>query len=162
MSAPPHLDINEIIGFQISSTAEWRRLKAQEFPDDLRNLSAAEELDRLASEVAQLDGSDTHEQISKLMENYADLGIWNDLHEEVSVALRGVGFHHDFKTGDDLLKWYRDKIEQAVRDAINSDSGGVASPVLAEQAASEPKVKAAKKVYLEVYAEALAEARKRL
>ena len=41
------LSINEIIGGNIEGTAEWRRRKAEEFPDDRRNLQAAEELDKL-------------------------------------------------------------------------------------------------------------------
>jgi hypothetical protein len=161
MSAP-YLDINEIIGFQIESTAEWRRLKAKDFPDDLRNLRAAEELDRLAMEVAQLEGSDIHQRICKLIENYQDPDIWSELNEDVSAALRGVGFHGGFDTGAELLQWYHDALEEAVRDAINSDSGGVDSPELAEQVANDPAVKAAKKAYEDVCAKAYAEARKRL
>jgi hypothetical protein len=52
----PHLSIiNEIIGFNVENTAEWRRQKAQQFPDDERNLKAAEALDRLAQEISQLN-----------------------------------------------------------------------------------------------------------
>jgi hypothetical protein len=58
--------INEIIGFQVESTAEWRRHKAEQFLDDRRNLEAAEALDKLAAEVSQLNGSDTHQQNDRL------------------------------------------------------------------------------------------------
>ena len=29
-----NLSINEIVGYQVESTAEWRRQKAEQFPDD--------------------------------------------------------------------------------------------------------------------------------
>jgi hypothetical protein len=163
MSAP-YLDINEVIGFQIESTAEWRRLKAKEFSDDQRNLTAAEELDRLAQEVAQLEGSNVHQRICKLMDvaqPYCER-IWGDLNEDVSAALRSVGFHGGFSTGAELLEWYHDTLEEAVRETINSDTGGVDSTELAEQVTNDPAVKAAKKAYEDAYAKAYAEARKRL
>ena len=158
-----NLDINEIIGFQIEGTAEWRRLKAKEFPDDRRNLQAAEELDRLAEEVAQLDGSDVHQRILKLFDMaqpyYEKIG--DDLNEEVSAALRSVGFHGGY-TGAELLEWYHETLERAVRNAINNDSGGVDGAELEEQVADDPAVKAAKKAYEDAYAKAYTEARKRL
>jgi hypothetical protein len=159
MSAP-NLDINELIGFQIQNTAEWRRRKAREFPDDLRNLGAAEELDRLAREVAQLGGSDIHHRICKLAE--MDYSIWNDLNDDVSFTLRAVGFHVEFDTGAQLLKWLHDAVEKAVREAINGDSGGVDSPNLEKQVANDLVVKAAKKAYDDACAKAYGEARKRL
>jgi hypothetical protein len=36
--------------------AEWRRQKADEYPDDRRNIDAAELLERLAREVRNLEG----------------------------------------------------------------------------------------------------------
>jgi hypothetical protein len=154
----PYLDINELIGFHIQSTAEWRRRKAQDFPDDLRNIDAAEELDRLATEVAQLGGSEIHHRICKLAQmNYS---IWNDLIDDVSAILRAVGFHVKFDTGAQLLKWLHDAVEKAVRDAINGDSGGVDSPKLEEQVDNDPAVKATKKAYADARAKAYAEARR--
>jgi len=40
-------DINQIVGSQVESTADWRRRKAEQFPDDSRNLEAAGQLDQL-------------------------------------------------------------------------------------------------------------------
>jgi hypothetical protein len=48
----------------VEGTAEWRRQKAEESPDDKRNLEAAEALDRLALEIGALEGSELHQQIS--------------------------------------------------------------------------------------------------
>jgi hypothetical protein len=157
------LSINEIIGGNIEGTAEWRRRKAEEFPDDRRNLQAAEELDKLAAEVEQLDGSDIHQRILKLFDlaepYYATIG--EDLNEGVSAELRSVGFHGGY-TGAELLEWYHKTLERAVRDAINNDSGGVDGAELEEQVADDPAVKAAKRAYDDAYAKAYAEARKRL
>jgi hypothetical protein len=38
-----HLHIEEVIGLQVQEIAEWRWRKAEEFPDDPRNLEAAKE-----------------------------------------------------------------------------------------------------------------------
>jgi hypothetical protein len=155
-----NLDINEIIGFQVESTAEWRRRKAEEFPDDQRNTAAAEELDRLAQEVGQLEGSDVHQRICKLIdmaEPYS--GIWERLNEDASAALRSVGFHGGF-TGTEFLEWYRDELEALLRDHINEDDSEVAAPDLDEQVDNDPEVKAAKQRYEEARAKAYAEARK--
>ena len=50
-------DPMEIVGDQVLNTAEWRRRKAQKFPEDNRNLEAAKELERLARETENLRGS---------------------------------------------------------------------------------------------------------
>jgi hypothetical protein len=43
------LSLMEIVGYQVESSAEWRREKAGQFPrDSHRNLRAAEELEQLA------------------------------------------------------------------------------------------------------------------
>jgi hypothetical protein len=51
---------------QIKSTADWRRTKAEEFPDDDRNLEAAEKLDSLAKEINDLAESDMHRRLEAL------------------------------------------------------------------------------------------------
>jgi hypothetical protein len=67
------LDLNLRIGYQVQSTAEWRREKALQFPDDMRNLRAAEELERLAVEIEALEGSDIHRQISDVHDSIFSL-----------------------------------------------------------------------------------------
>jgi hypothetical protein len=52
-----------------AGTAYWRREKAIEFPDDVRNLEAARELDRLAVEIAALEGSKLHALLDKFFED---------------------------------------------------------------------------------------------
>ena len=45
----------EDIGYRAESTANWRRSKAAQFPQDTRNLQAAEELERLARQIEALE-----------------------------------------------------------------------------------------------------------
>ena len=42
------------IGGNLEYTADWRRRKAEEFPEDTRNVEAAEELERLAAEIGAM------------------------------------------------------------------------------------------------------------
>jgi hypothetical protein len=159
------LDINEIVGFQVESTAEWRRLKAEQFPDDARNLEAADELDRLASEIGDLEGSDLHLSINALIDRVGD--VKSDLSvthaEMVSDALRAIGFHGSYENGAAFLEWYRDSLEELLRDHINDDDDdGIPAPDLAELVENDPVVKAAKQRYEEARAKAYAEAVKLL
>ena len=57
------------------STAEWRRRKAEEFPEDTRNLKAAEELERLAAEIETLEHSEIHQQICDVQERMVTTGF---------------------------------------------------------------------------------------
>jgi hypothetical protein len=50
-------DLYTLIGYQVEATADWRRRQAEYFPHDDRNARAAKELERLAGEVDQLEGS---------------------------------------------------------------------------------------------------------
>jgi hypothetical protein len=163
-AAMPNLSINEMIGYDVESTAEWRRQKAEQFPDDSRNLRAAEELERLAQEIDKLEGSEIHGQIDELnsLSNEVDGGFYEDLNESVSAELRSIGFHGSYQNGLEFLEWYRDNLERLLRDHINSDDSTIATPDLEEQIENDPAVKAAKQRYNEARAKAYAEARKRL
>ena len=44
----------ELLKDQLEDQAEWRRRKAIEYPDDRRNLDAAEEYERLAKTVQNI------------------------------------------------------------------------------------------------------------
>jgi hypothetical protein len=70
----------------VEGTAEWRRQKAEEFPDDKRNLEAAEALDRLALEIGALEGSELHQQISDLVD-HIDPDVWCEVSEALSAEL---------------------------------------------------------------------------
>jgi hypothetical protein len=159
-------DLNIIIGYKVQDTAEWRRRKASEFPDDVRNVVAAEELERLAAEISALEGSELHGQIgeaidgiNRICEIKNDGDVWGDVDETLSAELRSVGFHGGYGTGRKLLEWYRDLLREKLHELIER---AVPVPDLDEQAANDPAVKAAKRAYDIAYAKAFAEARKRL
>ena len=81
----------EVMSDQLESSAEWRRGKAVEYPEDAkRNLEAASLLERLAVGVRKLEGSDIHARISALCE---DDDVSYTLTEEYSQLMKEVGFH---------------------------------------------------------------------
>ena len=105
-----HLNIEEVIGLQVQEIVEWRWRKAEEFPDDPRNLEAAKELERLAAEIAQLNGSTLHHRILELTDFVSEQGADDeaiDTIESTEAELRRVGFSGGFRTGTELLEWYR-------------------------------------------------------
>jgi hypothetical protein len=118
-----HLSINEIVGYNVEGTAEWRRRKALEFPEDSRNLKAAEELDRLATEISELEGSDIHSQIDLLIDNLVSREVdFYSFEEGVSANLRSIGFHGSYRSGAAFLEWYRDELENLLSPHIDSES----------------------------------------
>ncbi|MBR1154770.1 hypothetical protein [Bradyrhizobium sp. JYMT SZCCT0428] len=94
-----HIDINALV--DCAGTAYWRRNKAIEFPDDERNLQAAHELDRLAVEIAALEGSKLHAQLDKIFED-EDSGLI--AMSFISDMLRQIGFSRWYATGEELLQ----------------------------------------------------------
>jgi hypothetical protein len=161
MSKPNRPSIDELI--EVQSTADWRREKAKQFPDDTRNLTAAEELDTLATEISSFEDSEIHRQIADLTDRLYggdnnSLDFVEGLNEAVSAELRSVGFHGNY-TGLKFLEWYRDLLQETLYNRLDD---AVAVPDLAEQVENDPAVKVAKQAYDESYAKAYAEARKKL
>jgi hypothetical protein len=168
----PSNDIMVLIGYQVESTAEWRREKAEEFPDDGRNLEAAEELDKLVEEIAKLEGSNVHRRIDALIDQTNEKkrdDIWERLHEDVSAKLRSIGFHGRPESGLSFLEWYHDRIAGALEpEEAEAEGDGVPAPNLNAEVEADASVRmarrayeVAKKRYDEARAIALAEARKR-
>jgi hypothetical protein len=50
-------DLYTLVGYQVEAIADWRRRQAEYFPGDDQNTRAAKELERLAAEIKQLEGS---------------------------------------------------------------------------------------------------------
>jgi hypothetical protein len=44
----------DLLALNLECTSDWRRKKAEQYPNDNRNLAAAEKLSELASQVRQL------------------------------------------------------------------------------------------------------------
>jgi hypothetical protein len=82
-----HVDIDALV--DCAGTAYWRRNKAIEFPDDVRNLEAARELDRLGIEIAALEGSRLHAELDEIFE---DEGRGLIAMSIVGDMLRQIGF----------------------------------------------------------------------
>ena len=150
----------EVIGYQVQATADWRREKARQFPDDPRNLTAAEELDKLAVQIEQIASSESiQQQIADLNDSLDWENMIEEVNETVSAELRAIGFHTGYTTAAEFLNWYRDLL-QAIRDArldaqLDDD--------LDEQIANDPAVKVAKRAYDEAIAKAYyTETRKKL
>ena len=82
------VDLNDArvaLAVYFASTASWRREKARECPDDLRNLTAAELLERLAATVSEID-TQTLDAYGALLDDVED----SERHSEM---LREIGFH---------------------------------------------------------------------
>jgi hypothetical protein len=152
--------LDEIIGYQIEETADWRRGKAQQFPEDSRNLIAAGELDRLAAEIHALDeGSEIEQQIdgrmTKLIELTNDPG-----HDDISPELRLIGFGATYSTGLEFLEWYRDMLQQQIQRqeaAAAAEAAEEMAHEAADETAKEAAEEAAKEAYDEAYKETYAE-----
>jgi len=159
-------NLNEIIGYNVQGTAEWRRQKAEQFPDDARNVKAAEDLERLAAQIEALEGSAIHKQIEEAQDSINRAcgvnngwDVWQDINETLSAELRSIGFHGGYSTAAELLEWYRDLLGEKLHELIEEI---VPAPDLDDQVANDPTVKAAKRAYDEACAKALAEARRKL
>jgi len=79
--------------------AEWRRQKAAEYPDDKRNLEAAEILSRLAETVALCPEEVivAFQEIWQDEENYNFAEMWAE-------NLRQVGFVSDPKSAEEMYR----------------------------------------------------------
>jgi hypothetical protein len=161
-------DLNVLFGYEVQNTAEWRREKAEQFPDDAPNLVAVKELERLAAQIDQLEGSEIHAQIREAQDSIIELCEankkavlfdWSDISETVSAELRSIGFHSTYRDGAELLAWYRDLLREKLHDVLDQV---VPAPDLNEQVENDPDVKAAKEAYDRARVKAYAEARKRL
>jgi hypothetical protein len=77
----------------LSNTAEWRRGKVEQFPDDDRNLKAAVLLEELARQIEPLSGTKLDRRLVTAWKAAEKSGWGGNLCEEESQLLREVGFH---------------------------------------------------------------------
>ena len=80
------MTIEELIGYNIEQTADWRWRCAERFPDDDRNSKAAELLGQCAEELALFEGSLIHRRLEMLATHAEEFNL------NVSYVLRSVGF----------------------------------------------------------------------
>ena len=90
----------------LESQAEWRRQKALEYPEDRRNIDAAELLEKLAEEASKLDQNDP--LLERLESRLNRLGAKNDgyylFSEGQSEYHRQIGFSRFPSTVRQYLK----------------------------------------------------------
>jgi predicted aminopeptidase len=91
-------DCNEQFAKTLDRTSAWRRKTASKYPDDPRNLKAAEMLDRLAIESTNL----TDEHWEKLRPHFG----WNSqtFYDALIQAAKLVGFAHRNSTFDSFVR----------------------------------------------------------
>ena len=102
-------DLYTLVGYQVEATADWRRRQAEYFHHDDRNARAAKELERLAAEVDQLEGSSVHEQI-RLATDRLKNEDWFAMSKSVYAELRRIGFDSTYESGLRFLEWYYDRL----------------------------------------------------
>lgn len=100
-------DLGTVAGFlaqELFSTAVWREGKAAEYPDDDRNLPAAEHLAGLARQVLAL--SDDDPRILRLESAVQAIGDGNGELPATSEIIRTIGFSWGYPSLDELLDRY--------------------------------------------------------
>jgi hypothetical protein len=76
---------------ELENTASWRRQKAVEHPGDMRNLEAAELLERLAEEVRALRGSSVDQELDRLTSTQVDT-VEGGLHHALRTKMNTCAF----------------------------------------------------------------------
>ena len=92
----------ELLKAEFLCTAEWRREKATEYPDDERNLKAAEILEHLAGTVDQIEPAVL--QTYEFAGNWEEVEVKADVHNEM---IRTIGFHWTPSTATEFITEFR-------------------------------------------------------
>ena len=106
-------EVRELLVFSIGNTGHWRREKAEEFPEDNRNLKAAECLERLETSVGSVNPDLFAEYRVVFWTPYSDNSAALDLIDVHSEVLRSVGFSLFPKDVNELV---RDLLDAASRE----------------------------------------------
>jgi hypothetical protein len=106
-------EVRELLLFAIGNTGHWRREKAEEFPEDNRNLKAAECLERLETSVASVNPDLFAEYRVVFWTPYSDNSAALELIDVHSEVLRSVGFSLFPKDVNELV---RDLLDAASRE----------------------------------------------
>lgn len=106
------LRLEELLDFE--GAAAWRFMKAEQFPNDLRNAEAAEHLGKLAESLPSLNGSSLHKRISCVVEKLDEQDPFR-MHEEAGQMLRSVGFSWLPETVEEALNQVAEKLESLVQ-----------------------------------------------
>jgi hypothetical protein len=91
----------EILRLDFERSAEWRRRKAEEYPNDRRTLEAWHELERLASTVSEIP--------DEVLGTWVDLWAHHEGSHESEILqerIRQIGFHTSYKTATEFLQQF--------------------------------------------------------
>ncbi len=89
-------DVREALVDTFVSQAEWRRGKAEEFPSDTRNLTAAEIFDQLAATVADIRDDDLLSSLEEILDDGDSFKEWN-------WTLSRVGFDTAYDNAEEFV-----------------------------------------------------------
>lgn len=85
------------IAYSLERKAVWRREKAERYPEDVRNLEAAEMLESLAAQVNDID--------PELLERFVSLdGENSNIEESASEVMTDIGFRRHYVKIDDMVR----------------------------------------------------------
>jgi hypothetical protein len=99
----------DMLKAELEETAEWRRRKAVEYPDDRRNLDSAEEYDRLAKTVKDVP-DDLLVAYSEAFEDAPDSERWQEILKDI---FRGFA---DFDNAAELVQAFVDAKREEAED----------------------------------------------
>ncbi len=122
-------DKGTVAGFlaqELFSTAVWREEKAAEYPDDDRNLPAAEHLAGLARQILALPDDDP--RIVRIQDAVQAIADANGELPATSEIIRTIGFSWGYPSLDDLLDHYvqehKRELEQLKRYVADTEGDG--------------------------------------
>jgi hypothetical protein len=120
--------LNQIL-MDLEGSAQWRSMKAEEYPDDKRNEQAAALLERLTSEIASAGDVALTDELARLEAQLLDLDDVSHLQNttyECSEYRRRIGFHEFPTTGEEYLRYlvhiYSSHLSLARSDLQSSSS----------------------------------------
>jgi hypothetical protein len=144
----------ETVVDQIASTADWRRRKAEQFPEDARNLRSAEALDTLSAAMKRLP--DEHPAFERLGD------LWQTLGDQPDDSRLFSRYGFDGPEDADAERFLNLLIEEAVGRAADhaeeEETDEEAKEAAAKEAAKEAAEEAAKEAAEEAAKEAAEEA----
>src|SRR4051812_32850763 len=130
----------DLLALNLECTSEWRHEKAEQYPNDNRNLPAAEKLSELASQVRQLKGSPLHLEFNNFHRQLLD-EAGNDLLssycERENHYISRIGFDNFPGSGEEcirdlicLAEEVRQERDEAVQAAepLQEHEGKIAGP----------------------------------
>jgi hypothetical protein len=97
----------DLLALNLECTSDWRRKKAEQYPNDNRNLAATERLSELASQVRQLKGSPLHlefDNFHRQLLDEADNDLLSSYCERENHYISRIGFDNFPDSGEECVR----------------------------------------------------------